>query len=113
MSSSSLEWAPSSAARSRGPCPADQHGRPHPAQCARGGEPGQHAGLFSRHPDVEVQRRDGMIAADGSYTIPDVPDGDYNMVIPRIPLDYTKPAPTPEEAKPLYEGKIRIEAGGT
>jgi hypothetical protein len=53
-----------------------------------------------------------FIAADGNYTIPDVPDGDFILEIPHMPSDLSKMAQmTPQERAPLYRKPLKVESG--
>jgi carboxypeptidase family protein len=54
----------------------------------------------------------GIIAADGNYTISDVPDGEFILEVPRVPADFSKMAQmTPQERMPHYRKPLKIEGG--
>jgi hypothetical protein len=54
----------------------------------------------------------GMINPDGTFSVPDVPDGEFLLEVPRIPTDYAKYAQmTPEERKPYFRGPVKVEGG--
>lgn len=54
----------------------------------------------------------GFIRPDKTYSIPDVPDGEFIVEIPRMPGDFTKLAQmSPEERKPLYRETVKVRNG--
>ena len=54
----------------------------------------------------------GFIQKDGSYSIDDVPDGEFTVEVPWMPVDWLKAAATPpEERRPLYREKLKVEGG--
>jgi hypothetical protein len=62
--------------------------------------------------DVENDAGMAFISSDGTYSIPDVPDGEFILQVPRMPSDFSKIAELkPEEQKPLYSEKIKVEGG--
>jgi hypothetical protein len=63
--------------------------------------------LASRHNEGTA-----MIDADGTFSVPDIPDGDHILEIPRMPLDPGKWAGlSPEERRPYCRGPFRVAGG--
>lgn len=53
-----------------------------------------------------------FISPDKTYSIPDVPDGEYIIEIPVIPTDMTQAAEMPREARlPVYRETIEVQGG--
>jgi hypothetical protein len=68
-------------------------------------------------PEISIRAAEGnvalgMVAQDGSYTLLDVPDGEFLIEVSRMPVDWTQTAKAPpSERKPLYREKLRVEDG--
>jgi len=53
-----------------------------------------------------------MVDPDGTFTVPDIPDGEYILEIPRMPSDYTKWAGMSREEKvPYHRAPIKVTGG--